>query len=161
MKRLDYKEWVEFLLPNSHPMEYLTYQQLKQLKTEDRKPIVLLECNIENYHCVIISYRTHPCAYIEIPADHPYYKKDWEEVDLPVHGGVSYSDFSIPVIKNKHPLKSWYLGWDYNHFEDYYPFSFLVEGEDDELHKWTIEEILNHDLLPAVEKLIKVKEKGH
>ena len=64
------------------------------------------------------------------------------------------------MIKNKHPLKSWYLGWDYNHLGDYYPFTFLVEEEDD-LHKWTIEEILIHDLLPAVEKLIKVKEKGH
>lgn len=58
---------------------------------------------------------SHPCGYIEVPKDHPYYNLTYQEgAELPVHGGVTFSEDHLSgVIED-----TWILGWDYGHYGD-------------------------------------------
>ena len=105
-----------------------------------KDPLVLEDGQYKGYNFWIISYGTHPCAYVEIPKGHPYYGKcDCEAFDLPidVHGGITYGDYGLhPIVDTEKFL----LGWDYNHYEDYScknHYLFMDNGK-----MWTTEEIL-------------------
>lgn len=90
----------------------------------------------------IVSYGTHPCAYIMIPQNNKYFLKDCEEIDIDVHGGLTYSDEYLPFETKRNDNKAWYIGWDYAHYGDYMgyeekvPKDFRNGGK-----KWTTEEI--------------------
>lgn len=92
----------------------------------------------------IVSYGTHPCAYIMIPQNNKYFEKDYEEIDINVHGGLTYSNCYLPFETRNSDNKSWYIGWDYAHHGDYagyeekIPKEFRIGGK-----KWTTEEIKN------------------
>ena len=91
----------------------------------------------------IVNYGTHPCAYVMIPKDSKYFKKDFGEIDINVHGGLTYSNNYLPFVA-KNDETGWYIGWDYAHYGDYVgyeervPKQFQVGGK-----KWTTEEIKN------------------
>lgn len=58
---------------------------------------------------------SHPCGYIEVPEDHPYYNLTYQEgAMLPVHGGVTFSEDHLSGIAED----TWILGWDYGHSGD-------------------------------------------
>jgi hypothetical protein len=58
---------------------------------------------------------SHPCGYIEVPKDHPYYNLTYQEgAYLPVHGGVTFSEDHLNDVVED----TWILGWDYGHFGD-------------------------------------------
>ena len=92
------------------------------------------------YKYFIINYGTHPCAYIEIPKDHPFYGVSYIDIEdnynIKVHGGFTYSNDSFLLLDH-----TWILGWDYAHCNDYSIYaencSFLHD-----LKKWTTEEII-------------------
>lgn len=54
------------------------------------------------------------CGYVEIPADHPYYKKKYEDILINVHGGLTFNEFIEP--DNKH-----LIGFDCAHLYDLIP----------------------------------------
>lgn len=65
----------------------------------------------------IISWGSHPCAYINV-AHTDYKNKSYNEMnDLGTfcHGGFTYSETKIPITD----IKGWYLGWDFAHPDDY------------------------------------------
>lgn len=110
----------------------------------------------KGFHYVIVSYGTHPCAYVEIPGGHKLYdvsNKD-ELVDINCHGGITYVS-KIGIIKpsNKNHRDGRWIGWDYAHCMDYcyslYDFEFFHEGK-----KWTTKEIFE-DVKNVIEQLIK------
>jgi len=88
---------------------------------------------IDGFDYVIVSYGPHPCAYIRIPEGHPFYDKDYDDVALDVHGGLTYSG-NLSHLDGVEP--GFYLGWDYAHIGDY------VGYYDSNDKKWTTEEIL-------------------
>ncbi len=78
--------------------------------------------NDYGFDCVITfndgGYR---CGYVGIPKNHPYFKKDYSKIHIPVNGGLTYSDFSNDFDSNNN---LWYLGFDCNHgFEEHDPES--------------------------------------
>ena len=90
------------------------------------------------YDFLILWYRNHPNAYIQIPEGHPYYGKNYTEIDDKsiVHGGFTFSDKNF---NKKYNLPDgWYLGWDYAHAGDYVRFSdgYTLDGQ-----MWTRHEI--------------------
>ena len=89
----------------------------------------------------IINLGTHPAAYIRIPKNHKYYKKDYDEIDLYVHGGLTYSDNHLWIGENE-KIDGWFIGWDYGHYGDYlgYEEMFSVKLRTNG-KKWTTEEI--------------------
>lgn len=120
---------------------------------------VLLDGKYKNYHFIILSIRgSHPCAYIELDKDHPFYGHDYDEEifdDMPVHCGLTYSKDYLQVADIK---DTWIIGWDYAHLGDYVtmPPDVKWSGKDD--HKWTVEEILKHDIMPAIDWLEEIKK---
>ena len=86
----------------------------------NRETEILEEGTYKDIHFIIVSYGTHPCAYIEIPDSHKLYNVDYmdshREFDFGVHGGITWSGPLSKVIPNK---PGFYYGWDYAHVDDY------------------------------------------
>lgn len=104
---------------------------------------ILDEGVIDGYHYVIVSYGSHPCAYVEIPKTHHFYHCDYSDINVRVHGDLTYDgelDFVEPHSSN------FYFGWDYAHCCDYCANlkKFYPNPEEYEnTHKhWTTKEIL-------------------
>lgn len=101
---------------------------------------VLDEGYFEDYHYCIISFGTHPAAYIELPRWHQYYGKEYYNIDIDCHGGLTFSTNNGLQIINS---EGFWIGWDYAHFDDYngfeaiYPEYLQTNGK-----KWATEEIL-------------------
>lgn len=97
---------------------------------------ILAEGKIKNRQYYIISYGTHPCAYVEV-SEKEMGGKDYHDFDIDCHGGLTFSG-SLRKIN----AKGIYIGWDYAHYEDLsgfdyrYPIEFRAGGK-----KWTTAEI--------------------
>lgn len=65
------------------------------------------------------------CGYAGVPREHPAYGKDHDDVDVEVHGGLTYSancDGEIcHVPAPGMPDDVWWLGFDCAHFNDLVP----------------------------------------
>jgi len=116
----------------------------------DKKALSILDKGQYNgIMWVIVSYGTHPCSYICIGDWNKLYGKKEEdlELDLDVHGGVTYTNndlwFNPESISDQ-----WWFGWDYSHFNDYNS-SCRIEGK-----KWTLDE-LKKDVLKVCKKVHK------
>ena len=119
-----------------------------------RKKEILYEGTYKNYYFVIVSYGTHPCAYVEIPKNHAYYKKDYNELDIDCHCGLTYSDDLSHVIPNKDD--SWFIGWDYAHAGDYMGFDAMFKFDTSKDKKWTTKEIYE-EVKSVIDQLINYK----
>lgn len=114
------------------------------------KPLVLDSGKYKGYNYWIISYGSHPCAYVELPKGHIYYGKcDCDAYDLPidVHGGITYGNYGL---HNTIEQDKFLLGWDYNHFGDYSNMNSVVFCDTGK--RWTTEEILE-DVKKVIEQL--------
>lgn len=114
---------------------------------------ILLEGNFKGYHYLIVSYGTHPCAYVELKDNeyelYPSDKKWFELVD--VHGGITYTGNLHHLLENtnKH-----FIGWDYAHCEDYVGY-FGDDKAFTEFKKYTVK-----DIMKDVKKVINQLKSG-
>lgn len=119
---------------------------------EDRKIELLYKLNYKDYNFFILNLGTHPTAYIEIPKGHKLYGIDYGEIDLNVHGGLTYSDNELMGVESS----NWFIGWDYAHYGDYLgyeaKFELHIEGK-----KWTTLEIIK-DCENAIDQIIEIEE---
>lgn len=56
------------------------------------------------YKYYIVSLGTHPCAYVEVPEGHICYGKcdeDAYDLDIDVHGGITFGDFGLKGVSDK------------------------------------------------------------
>ena len=130
---------------------------MKQMQYQANNKIELLDSGtFKNYNYYILSLGTHPTAYVEIPKSNKIYEKDYSEIDLEVHGGLTYSRDFLWISKEK-KLQGWFIGWDYAHYGDYagYELMFPQEFQISEEKKWTTEEILEEvkDVIRQIEVL--------
>ena len=58
---------------------------------------------------VIAHHMGHRCGYVGVPEDHPWHGKGYDEVDLDVHGGLTYADARDDL---------WWFGYDCAHAGD-------------------------------------------
>lgn len=118
---------------------------MKEMVYKPQREIEILD---EGYmgclHYCIVSLGTHPCAYIELPKEHEYYGKDYDDIDISCHGGITYiSSQGIISKDNENHRDGFWIGWDYGHYGDYmgYEETFSIDlrigGK-----RWTTEEIL-------------------
>lgn len=129
--------------------------KIKEMKYEKEGKIELLYKDVyKNYKYYILNLGTHPTAYIEIPKDHKYYKKDYDRIDLNVHGGLTYSDNELMSVKSN----SWFIGWDYAHYNDYCGFYEGTDIDTTNMKKWTTEEIIE-DCKNAIDQIIDFESK--
>lgn len=130
--------------------------------TPTRQINILGMGEIGGFKWAIVSYGTHPCAYIGLPDQHPLsrastFDLDDDMVDLDVHWGVTYSDSHLFG-----DASCWWIGWDYHHIDDYSGYC-LLEGERKfscgRTHKWTSEEIYL-EVQAAIKQLKEIAELG-
>lgn len=104
----------------------------------------------------ILNLGTHPTAYVKIPESHKYYQKDYDDIDIQAHGGLTYARDYLYISKNQ-KLEGWFVGWDYAHCHDYAGYE---EKLPEELRlkpsgkKWTTEEI-REEVYKVCEQLLK------
>lgn len=105
-----------------------------------------------NYKYYIMNLGTHPTAYVQIPFDHPYYGKNYDDIDIDVHGDLTYSLNELSFL----PLHDgdWFIGWDYAHAYDYVGNISFCEN----CKKWTTEEI-REDVMKVCRQLKDIENK--
>lgn len=119
---------------------------MKEMKYEkDRKLEVLQDKKCKGYRYIILSLGTHPTAYIEIPKGHHLCGWDCDDIDIDVHGGLTYARHELMGIDSE----NWYIGWDYAHAGDYYGAYGFTRND----KKWTTKEIEN-ECRDAINELI-------
>lgn len=74
-----------------------------------------------------------PLAYIQVPKDHPWDGKNYDDVPLDVHGGPTYGRRDADGLQ--------WFGWDYSHYGDWvnYRIGGPMEGK-----RWSPEEVRAH-----------------
>lgn len=87
----------------------------------------------------IINLGFFPTAYIRIPESHIVYGKHYDDIEINVHGGLTYSKDHL-YVENEQRIEGWFIGWDYGHCGDYAGYYERMGIVSDE-KKWTTEEI--------------------
>jgi hypothetical protein len=85
-----------------------------------------LEFEAHGFPCLI---RRAPlgnlCGYVAVPVGHPYHRKDYANMDISVHGGLTYAgecrDEICHVPKIGESDDVWWFGFDCAHFLDVTP----------------------------------------
>lgn len=113
--------------------------------TDNHSRTLLLQGEHKGYRYFIVTYGTHPCAYVENKGGHKNYMDD-ELSTVEVHGGFTFLGEMFETDC---------LGWDYIHFGDYIhsPYVYSSFGK-----KWTIEEI-HLEVIRVIDQLIDISEK--
>lgn len=130
---------------------------------------------IDEYRCVILGLRAgHRCGYISLNNDHPMYNKEYMDIGIDVHGGMTYGG-----ISNQYPVetdeKYHWIGFDCIHLHDGQDMELMKSFEKDgEINRY-IEiskdrgtymygnevrstEYVEKELIYAVEQLKNIKE---
>ena len=73
-----------------------------------------------DYHCKIgrSGLSGALCGYIQIPNGHPWYEKHYDNIDITVHGGLTFGGFSALIQGNK---IGYLIGFDCAHSGDIAP----------------------------------------
>lgn len=71
------------------------------------------------------------CGYVGVPKGHPYHGREWDNIDVAVHGGVTFAKgcqhsedpaFGVCHIPDPgEPDDVWWIGFDCAHFQDLIP----------------------------------------
>jgi hypothetical protein len=68
-------------------------------------------------YLVVLLDRGYRCGYVRVPVDHPYFKKNYEDItNIRCHGGLTYSNLQTKPNKIM-PIGYW-LGFDCAHKDD-------------------------------------------
>ena len=65
----------------------------------------------------------HLCGYVGLPRTHPNFGDGYDDIDVDVHGGLTYAEEGTAVT---HSAGLWWVGFDCAHFGDLVPSS--VDG---------------------------------
>lgn len=105
------------------------------------------------------------CGYVGVPPSHPLYGKGYEELDLTVHGGLTYASACALHIchtpKPGEPDNVWWFGFDCGHGGDLTP-AFITLYERCKLAPSIFEETYKplSYVKAEVERLAKQLQKG-
>jgi hypothetical protein len=79
-----------------------------------------LQCFIKRHR-----HMAHLCGYVGVPPEHPAYKRDYDKLELSVHGGVTHANY----IKSSPMPDLWWIGFDCAHADDYSPGLYIPGSE--------------------------------
>lgn len=107
---------------------------------------------IDGFNYYIVSYSSHPCGYVEIPKEHPFFRMEYEEIEcehgIHAYGGLTFGRDELLNLKD-----SWFIGWDYAHYGDFYQ----TDWSDDFGTKHSLDEI-REEVKNVICQLINYKE---
>lgn len=129
---------------------------MKEMVYETERKIEVLDTGFcFGYLYYILNLGTHPTAYVKIPEGHKYFGKPYGEIDIEVHGGLTFSEDYLRINKNQ-VIDGWFIGWDYAHYGDYIGYD-RHWASSIENKKWTTEEIFK-DVKDVCYQLAKMEE---
>lgn len=114
----------------------ITGQQLYDITVE--KPKRAAYGVYRGFHFYILSMGSHPCAYVDV-IDTKNYRFCVDEIEC--HGGITYESTELATVD----YKSYFIGWDYAHNDDFLTFNDRLAkeyGEPYRAHKYTLSEIV-------------------
>ncbi len=124
----------------------------KEMKYQKRLPgyETLAEGKSGEYEWKVLSLGSHPCGYVSVPKNHPFYgKKYWDIEDkIEVHGGLTISG-------KLHSFDGFWFGWDYAHAGDHTYISGLLFDTE---KRWSSHEIVD-ECLRTIEQFRSFEEK--
>lgn len=105
---------------------------------------ILVRDFYKGYEYIVVSYGCHPCAYIALLKEQPYFNAiSYEDVDVFCHGGCTYVDKGSKFKPLKYDGNYNIIGWDYAHCNDFLgSYLSLVPEFRDNSKKWTTREII-------------------
>lgn len=67
--------------------------------------------------CAVVQAREagHRCGYVRVPPNHPAFQKPYDDVDVNVHGGLTFADLEPCAHEDG---QGWWLGFDCAHYND-------------------------------------------
>jgi hypothetical protein len=83
----------------------------------------------KGFQCRILRHNVHLCGYIGIPKGHKLYGKSCDDIEIDVHGGLTYARDSLRFQPEK---DLWWIGFDCAHagdFSDFYE-DMTLDNED-------------------------------
>lgn len=123
------------------------HKNFEELRNDPPGTIYVTECLVGT-PAVIRRGAASLCAYVGIPPNHPWATIDIMNIDLPVHGGITYKQAG--AVKPGFYEHYIWLGWDYAHFGDAFFYTaelFRAGGQ-----KWTVPDTFP-DVIRAVEEI--------
>lgn len=120
---------VDVILPTKYAASYITY-----VVSPARRCVAIGE--YRKMLWAVMDYGSHPCAYVRLPKGHCLQGKDYMDIPINCHGGLTYSSSSLKVSAKKEIKGAW-IGWDYSHYGDYCSILPFLKGK-----KWTTREIV-------------------
>jgi len=93
-----------------------------------------LEWEHKGFKCLIVRNQAlkHLCGYVAIPNGHPWFGRDYFQIDADVHGGLTFGGYghekkcenhaSYKSISDQKGQKLWWIGFDAAHLGDLIPF---------------------------------------
>lgn len=136
----------------------------KRIYTGKRENFKIIKNGIYNgYHFIIVSYGTHPCAYVELPENHPYYEMEvyddepfispYDKMNIRCHYGLTFAGRFRDALN----MPGYYIGWDYAHLGDMYyikPNDLMFSTDDKFWEEYEIEE----DCRDVIEQLFAITD---
>lgn len=92
------------------------------------------------YNFYILNLGINPTAYIGIPRDSVFYKKPHGDLNIKVHGGLTYSSNTL-YLENR-VASGWFIGWDYMHWGDFNGAFMDMDIDMSDMRKWTVSDII-------------------
>lgn len=86
------------------------------------------------FQCIILrAPRGHLCGYVAVPPGHPWHERDYRDIDVEVHGGLTFVSHCqgdpesgiCHVAKPGEPDNVWWVGFDCAHIDDISPGYFM------------------------------------
>ena len=84
--------------------------------TNDKPGTIYADWKHGNYRCIIMRGPCALCGYIGVKSDHPAFGKDYSDIDVSCHGGLTFSQEGKD--EGNWPSGWWWFGWDYGHSGD-------------------------------------------
>ena len=140
----------------------ITTIELKKMKEmvyqKDRKTEILYHGFYKDYEFYILNLGTHPTAYVNVINNNLLVMKDYDEIDIDVHGGLTYSQDCLYINDEREKVKGWFIGWDYAHYDDYDGYEINLPKELSTYgKKWTTEEIFE-DVKDVIDQCVDYKD---
>lgn len=94
-------------------------------------------------------------GYVAVPSDHPFYGKDYTDIDVNVHGGLTFSSSGEDVLMYFTEINI--IRGNIDNLKDYWVFGFDTCHFKDDLDSWPIERV-EEETLNLLKQLEEVYE---
>jgi len=93
---------------------------------DDAPGTIYADWEQDGYRCLIMRGPCSICGYIGMKEGHPAFGKDYNDIDVRCHGGLTFAH-DDKTGGDRWPSGWWWFGWDYAHYGDV-PFYDLRDG---------------------------------